>query len=435
MAISRGLSLLRFAKGAVDRQNEINVGKQKDADKHRATQLAFASAAYKADLDRYSRFMKMKDDLTMQGREGAAAQIASNYGYKAGKGKEEFLTSVNKKLADDPEYLTKLIGNYDKLSKPKPADYFRDNEWDKVSKARINAEDGITRLLFGGKKHPNMLTMPQIEAREAELREQTGGRDFTAGFAEEMMKMRPLDVEAPEARGKWLGKPTRMIKDGEIRVATTFQEYEKMIEEEGFAEYTEEKPLKLGSLVTLHNLETGQETITRQYAPRADDLVAKGWRMGALPKEAKPYKVTDLRTSEKIKAGRFLDQATLLDEFASFASKWDEADTKDERPVIKDAIFSEIGRLRATPEGRDASLEELTYDAIENVDKRIEVEEGTFLGIFPTETVTVQPPEKEIEQPIATTEIPSPQTQEEYEAILSGTIYIDPDDSKRYRKP
>jgi hypothetical protein len=435
MAIGRGVSLLRFAKGAVDRQNEINADKQKESDKHRQTQLAFASASYKADLDRYSRFMKMKDSLTMQGREGAAAQIASNYGYKAGKGKEEFMASVNKKLADDPEYMQKLIGNYDKIAKPKPADYFRDNEWNKLSKARINAEDGITRLLFGGGKHPNMLTMPQIEAREAELRAQTGGRDFTKGFAEEMLRMKPLDVEAPEI-GTKLSQPVVLEnKEGEQKLAATVEEYRELIEVEGY--FKPKKALKplTGAFEVFHNPSTMEEITIRQADPRADTLVAEGWEKGRVPKEAKPYKVVDLRTSEKIKAGRFLEQATNLDEFTSFASKWDEADTKDERPVIKDAIFSEIGRLRATPEGRDASLEELTYDAIENVDKRIEVKEGSFLGIFPTETITVQPPGKEVTQLPSILELPSPQTQEEFEKIPSGTIYIDPDDGKRYRKP
>jgi len=245
MAISRGVSLLRFAKGAVDRQNEINAGKQKEADKFRQTQLAFASAAYKADLDRYSRFMKMKDGLTMQGKEGAAIQIANGYAYKAGKGKEEHLAKVKESLDKDPEYLSKLIGNYDRIAKPKPSDYFQNNEWDKLAKARISAEDGITRLLFGGRKHPNMLSVSQIEAREAELRERTGGKDFTKGFAEEMMRMKPLDIEAPEITTK-LSTPIILVnKENDRQLATSVEEYEDLIENKGYFKPTKEKGVTL----------------------------------------------------------------------------------------------------------------------------------------------------------------------------------------------
>ena len=190
MALSKLSLLTRFATGAMEQQDKINAAKQQQADKNKDTMLAFSKEAYKADLNRYERLKEMQDTIFATGSDSLATTMAGQYGVKAGKGKEQLTASISERLAADPAYKEKLAAAYGNVTKPNPKDYFEGDKFDDIVRQRINSQDGITRLLFGSKQGPHMLTTEQLKAKEAQLLDRGGkAPDFTGGLTEQLSKL------------------------------------------------------------------------------------------------------------------------------------------------------------------------------------------------------------------------------------------------------
>jgi len=428
MALSKFSLLTRFAKGAVDRQNERNSEKLKEAEARKQTMLAFAKESYKSDLNRYERLTKMQDTIFATGGDSLAGVVAGNYNVKAGKGKEELVANINKRLVDDPSYKEKLMNAYKRVSKPNPSDYFEGAKFDEIVKKRINSQDAITKFLFGSRQGPNMLTTEQLKDQEEDIISRGGrGVDFTGGLTEELSKLglagKPAEVK-PNLGGKTVVETFIKHKLGKEEVPEWLQT--------AWDAKTEGKSGVHRVKSTITAADGSQEDFlnTVEVSKTGDIKVLDQKSLG----QKKPEAPAPILTKEhRSSALRFLGSIakdnetleTLLD-----SARGGDRDAMNTMNSFRTAVAERALTLREKSENRDKEFGDVLKMAYDEMESGLTMKDGApqwlpeiAKGLFE---------EPAFEKP--TGEVKVINTQEEFDALPSGATYKEAD-GKTYRKP
>jgi len=381
-------------------------------------------------LRRYERLKQMQDTIFATGSDSLGSTLATNYGLKAGKGKEQFLTSVNERLRKDPTFKEKLAKAYANVSKPNPQDYFNNEKYDEVVSKRINSQDAITNLLFAGGKGPNMLTTEQLKAQEADLlkRGGTGSRDFTGGLTEELSKLQ-LGGKAPEPE-KDLGGKT--IVETFIKHKLAGADVPSWLQKAWDADAEKKGTHQVKSTVTHADGSTEDfySTVKVDSAGKIDILDKKSLGQA---KQPSPAPVPDSQVLKRSLS--FLNSKAQKEDNKILTKMMNSGDDAvlSSLQEFRTSLADRVVQLRKESEWRGKDFNEVMDEAYKELKPGLNEKEGVpewSKNLLPQD---VQDFFKKpaFDKPGSA---PTVSTQEEYDALPSGSMYIEPD-GKKYRKP
>jgi len=227
-------NLLNFGRGAVERSLEIDQRERETMEKRRKSQMAFAMANYKSDLSRYNALMLTKDKMALTGSTGGGGKESA---YDKALSKEIVKSYVNKsthpemlqqkiegRLKADPSLAGKMLGAFDRVSKPQMKDYIDPNKAASLSEKRIGDDNYINQLFFGSKRGNRLKTYKKLKLEEEEAMRIKPGKDFTGNLHSEMSRIRSESGAGTEKYAKqiqgdeFLSKPIMMVhKSGDKR--------------------------------------------------------------------------------------------------------------------------------------------------------------------------------------------------------------------------
>lgn len=395
MADIRAMS---FLTGALKANRELQVEEEKvareEVAKAQEMQQAIALERYKSQMDRYNKDSEMARKLEAAGSGATFAQVyySGLAGIPADQVRKDLdpTTDVGKKNMEwfNDEKNRNAVLSY--LKGAKPPEFktnLADPEFEQYVKERRKNADVLVKLYRKAtgipvKKLPNIMESKLHEKRMAELFPKEEG--LTESFRKLGITPPGMEVAPDEQK---ITPITYYKPDGTAVKAFTIDEARKY-EEAGLSAASTTTSGTKGP-ITLFNKQTGDEVAFRSDNPMVDVLLEKGYTTS---KPRSPEKVKPLQKNERDQVAgsiQSLFESKDSGEFADFVSKWDEAD-RDERPVITNAIFSEVARLKAQPEYMDDDLETLTNVAIQNINPRIKVSDVPYtLGA--AQSVTLEP--------------------------------------------
>jgi len=285
---------------------------------------------------------------------------------------------------------------------------------------------GITRLLFGGRKHPNMLTTAQIKAREAGLRDK-GVPDITAGFTEEMARLKPLDIEPPTK-----GINAKTIESAMVQYAIADKEPPAKIKEMWEKEAVGTTKPKTTTLTA--TAPDGSQT--QQIASYTVDPDTKALTIHDVAGvgEKRPEAPAPISTKEQRTAAlRFLDGVApknpILEDLLSSAKSGDDDSLRTFNKLWVDVAERAL-TLREKAEHRGKEFKDVLELAFKEMKPGLTMVEGAPSWVPEMAKGLFEEPA--FEKP--TGELPLINTQEEYDKLPSGSTYKEAD-GKTYRKP